>query len=100
MKVSRLLSIRYLIATIAIPLVLLYPALIYFDLAGMGGYEGFASLEIMKEYGAWSSAANGHAPTYPIFAGLYAAWLLSLANLPVALIILIGQLIRKGKGKG
>ena len=100
MRDSRQLLVGYLVATIAIPFVLLYPALIYGDLAGMGGYDGFASPEMMIEYGAWASATSGHAPAYLIFAGLYAIWLLSLANLPVASIILIGQVIRKGKDQG
>ncbi len=99
MKDSRQLLIRYLVATIVTPLVLLYPALIYLDLAGLGGYDGFASPEVMIEYGAWSSVTSGHAPIYHVFAGLYVAWLLSLANLPVALIVLIGQAIRRDKGR-
>jgi hypothetical protein len=100
MKDSRQLLIGYLVATIAIPFVLLYPTLIYLDLAGMGGYDGFASPEMMKEYGAWSPVTNDHAPIYLILGGLSIVWLLSLVNLPVALIVLIGQVTRKGKGQG
>jgi hypothetical protein len=61
----------------------LYPALIFYDLAGMGGYDGFASPAMMVEYGAWAST-SGSSLVYTLFNITYFLWLLSLVNIPIA----------------
>jgi hypothetical protein len=89
----------YLVGTITLPIVLLYPALIFSDLAGMGGYDRFATLNMMTEHGVWAPVAHGHTPVYFIFAGAYLIWLLSVANLPIAAVGLISRLARKANSK-
>jgi hypothetical protein len=95
MKDSRLFLATYLAGTLLFPVALLYPALIYGDLAGMGGYDGYASPEMMTEYGVWKSVASDHTPIYFIFAGTSLIWLLSVVNLPIAVVIVMSRLIQK-----
>jgi hypothetical protein len=73
----------YLIITGILPIILYYPALISWDLSGMGGYDGFASPSMMERYGAWSATEEITAG-YLLFSGLYLMWLISLVNLPLA----------------
>ena len=67
-------------------MLLLYPAWIYYDLAGMGGYDGFASLEMMRKYGAWSSNIV-NSVEYIAFSILTVLWLFSLLNIPIAALL-------------
>jgi hypothetical protein len=76
----------YFVLSVALPIILLYPALIYGDLSGMGGYDGFASLEMMTKYGSWVSDAT-NSVGYIFFSGLNILWLLSLINIPIAVIL-------------
>lgn len=85
----------YLIATVALPILLLYPALIYYDLAGMGGYDGFASPALMMEHGAWAPAGSAPTVTFRAFEALSCIWALSLANLPIGAVALIGHVARR-----
>jgi len=91
-KRSRLILITYLAGAIVLPILLLYPALIYNDLAGMGGYDGFATHKMMAEHGVWTP---GHTSVYHIFAWAYRVWFLSIVNLPIAVVVLIVRFARK-----
>jgi hypothetical protein len=86
----------YWAVTIAAPIALLYPALVYLDLAGMGGYDGFASPRMMELYGIGASTASHYVLIYYVFGMIYVGWLLSALNLPVALAILV---CRAGRSK-
>lgn len=73
----------YLIITGILPIILFYPAMIYGDLSGMGGYDGFATPAMMERYGAWSETEE-MTVGYLLFTGLHVVWLISLVNLPLA----------------
>ena len=81
----------YLAIVVACCLLFAYPAWVYSDLAGMGGYDGFASPAMMREHGAWRDEA-GHTSIYRIFLAMYLVWLLSLANLPVAVVLSVRRI--------
>jgi hypothetical protein len=83
MKTHTRRFIIYLAITGVFPVLLLYPSLIYWDLAGMGGYDGFASSTMMEQHGVWS-ATDEHPVVYYIFNGCFLLWCLSLVNLPIA----------------
>ena len=87
----------YLILTGALPVLLLYPSLVYLDLSGMGGYDGFASTAMMERHGMWS-ATNGHTAFYFVVNGIFLLWCLSCVNLPIALIV-IGRRIQRTSHK-
>jgi hypothetical protein len=86
-----------LILAFVLSIGLLYPALIHADLAGMGGYDGFASREMMLKHGVWSSAASGRTMVYYLFAGAHLLWLLSAVILPLGAVILVRQLFEERK---
>jgi hypothetical protein len=86
---SRAIRITYLAVTISVPILLLYPLLVYGDLMGMGGYDGFASPSMMEKYGVWGTTSNVPPITNFVFLGLTITWLLSLANLFIAAIIFV-----------
>lgn len=77
-------AVVYLVATLLAPVLFLYPA-------GMGGYDGFATPQMMLKHGAWAPADSPASLVYRAFEGLYLLWLLSLLNLPVALTMLSGE---------
>jgi hypothetical protein len=78
----------YLIITGTLPIILFYPAMIYGDLSGMGGYDGFATPAMMERYGAWSAAEEMTAG-YLLCTGLYVVWLISLVNFPLAGVLVL-----------
>lgn len=77
-----------MIGTGILPILLWYPAMIYLDLAGIGGYEGFASISMMEQHGIWSSR-DSHSIIYYVFNGLYFLWCVTLINLPVAFVLIV-----------
>lgn len=89
----------YVISTGVLPILLFYPAMIYRDLAGMGGYDGFASISMMERHGAWS-VNESSTGIYHIFEGLSLLWLLSLINLPVGGGIALALILKKYWGLG
>jgi hypothetical protein len=99
MKGSRLILMTYLVGTIVLPIILLYPALVYYDLSGMGGYDGFASPEMMMKHGAWKPAESGDTLIYLVFAGASLLWLLSAANLPIAVGIIVRRYVCRKNSK-
>ena len=94
---SRSILIAYLAVTAVFSVALFYPAMVYYDLAGMGGYDGFASPEMMLKHGAWAPATSGHTFVYHAFEALALLWLLALMNLPVAALAVIRHSIRRRK---
>jgi hypothetical protein len=78
------LTLLYFALSLAVPLGLLYPALVYSDLAGLGGYDGFATPAMMLEHGAWATT-NSRSLVYTLFSIVNWVWLLSLMNTPVAI---------------
>ncbi|GAK52392.1 hypothetical protein U14_03643 [Candidatus Moduliflexus flocculans] len=80
----------YFICSGLFPLLLWYPSMIFMDLAGMGGYDGFASVSFMEKYGVWSSQ-DSHAVVYYFFNAIFIFWAASLINIPVALILLLKE---------
>ena len=98
MKLNRILLVIYLVGTIVIPFLLSYPSMIYLDLAGMGGYDGFASREMMMEHGVWSSAER-RTFVYLVFQAVYRVWLLSIANLPIAIGVIIKKVMQRRKSQ-
>ena len=52
---KRVLEVVYFLLSAELPILLLYPALVYGDLSGMGGYDGFATAEMMITYGSWAT---------------------------------------------
>lgn len=93
MITRRSLVLAYLAATLISCLILAYPAMIYYDLAGQGGYDGFASPRMMREHGVWREE-TGHTPTYYAYLGMSLCWLLSVVNLPFAAMLLIRSVAR------
>ncbi len=87
----------YLFLTVSLPILLLYPLLVYGDLMGMGGYDGFASPDMMKKYGVWSITSNVPPITEFIFGGLSIVWFLSLANLLIAILFMLRSFFIRGK---
>ena len=82
--------------TLAFFIGLFYPAMVYVDLAGMGGYDGFASSEMMLNHGAWRGNADPPTAVYLMFAALYAGWLLSPISLVFGSLLLgIAAVFRK-----
>lgn len=77
------LILFYFVLSIVVPLALLYPAFVYGDLAGTGGYDGFASPAMMLKDGVWATT-NGRSLVYTVFGIANCVWLLSLINIPVA----------------
>jgi hypothetical protein len=60
---------------------LFYPAMVYLDLAGMEGYDGFASPQMLLDHGAWRADAGPPTAVYRILAAIHVTWLLSLVSL-------------------
>jgi hypothetical protein len=89
--------IFYVIVTGVLPVLLAYPSLIYLDLAGMGGYDGFASVAMMEKHGVWSSTED-QTMFYYAFGGLYILWCISLVNLPIALVVILRKFQKKRQG--
>jgi hypothetical protein len=83
------------ILSLTLAILLLYPALMYYDLEGMGGYDGFVSPEMMVESGAWASSTSSQGPLYYALAGAAVLWLLSMASLSVAIIRSLVRLARR-----
>lgn len=83
----------YFVMSLLLPLCIVYPAMIYLDLAGMGGYDGFASPNMMLEHGTWR-ALNKVTLVHRIMNGIYLLWLFSLLNL----LILIGYCLISRRG--
>ncbi|MCP4543382.1 MAG: nitrile hydratase subunit beta [Chloroflexi bacterium] len=98
MKRNCVLLVIYLIGTIVIPFLLFYPSMIYLDLAGMGGYDGFASHEMMMRHGIWS-ATERRTFVYLVFQVVYFVWLLSIANFPIAIGVIIKKVVQRQKGQ-
>jgi hypothetical protein len=82
----------YLVLSVLLPIVLLYPTLIYTDLAGMGGYDGFASHSMMTEHGLWAPANGLPSPVYVLFASIALLWFLSVVNLGVAGVLAVKRI--------
>ena len=81
----------YLTLAAALSIGLFYPYLVYTDLAGMGGYDGFASREMMLEHSAAWSGTSGPSIAYYVFAGFALLWALSFLRIPVSLVLLMRQ---------
>jgi hypothetical protein len=88
MKKQHVRFIVYLVMTGACPILLLYPSFVYLDLAGMGGYDGFASPMMMEQQGMWS-ATGGHTMVFYALNGCFLLWILSLVNLPIACVVTV-----------
>lgn len=98
MKPIRSVWIFYFFVSIVLAVALLYPTLIYYDLSGMGGYDGFASPTFMAENSTWATAESTHTSMYYLFQTLSVLWLISLINAFIGIVILVKNLVRwKGK---
>jgi hypothetical protein len=75
--------------------VLFYPALIYYDLSGMGGYDGFASPMMIAEHSAEMSTDDTRTSIYYLFQVINFLWLASLVNLVIGIVIFVDHLIRR-----
>jgi hypothetical protein len=62
------------VMSLAVCIGLFYPAMVYPDLAGMGGYDGFASPKMMLDHGAWRADAERPKAVYLMFAAIYVTW--------------------------
>ena len=88
--------IIWIAVTLAFFIALFYPAMVYLDLAGMGGYDGFAPSEMMLNHGAWRENADPPTAVYLMFAAIYAAWLFSPISLGLGSLLLgIAAVFRK-----
>ncbi len=87
MKKSCLRFAMYVLFAILFPVLLWYPAMMYLDLAGMGGYSGFANVSMMETHGCWSSS-DSHTVVYYAFHVIYVFWCGSLIHLPVTFVLI------------
>ena len=78
----------YLVLSILLPILLVYPALIYADLAGFGGYDGFAIPNMMVDHGVWPSAGE-ESIVYRLFNAAYCLWLPSVLNATFAVFVYV-----------
>ena len=81
MRLKRRGKIAWFVVSLFFFMGLFCPAMVYLDLAGMGGYDGFASPQMKLDHGAWRADANRPTTVYLIFAAIYVTWLLSLVSL-------------------
>ena len=84
----------YFVVTSFLPFVLLYPALMYAEFLGMGGYDGFIRKEWTSVAGVWAIEPETLIITR-LLSIVYYLWFVSIANLPLALIIFVYSMIRK-----
>jgi hypothetical protein len=81
MSMNRRGKIAWFVVSLVVFIGLFYPAMVYLDLAGMGGYDGFASPQMKLDHGAWRADANRPTTVYLILAAIHVTWLLSLVSL-------------------
>jgi hypothetical protein len=81
MSMNRRRKTAWFVVSLIVFIGLFYPAMMYLDLAGMGGYDGFASSQMMLDHGTWRADADRPTAVYLIFAAIYVTWLLSLVSL-------------------
>jgi len=81
MRLKRRGKIAWFVVSLVVFIGLFFPAMVYLDLAGMGGHDGFASPQMMLDHGAWRADADRPTTIYLIFAAMHALWLLSLVSL-------------------
>ncbi len=86
MRKTNLIFTLYLFGTGIFSVLLWYPSMIYLDLSGMGGYDGFASVSMMEQHGVWSST-DSHTFVYYILNGAFLIWCVSLINLPFVFVL-------------
>ena len=90
MKKGSRFFIGYVAMTLLLPVLLLHPTLIYYDLAGMGGYDGFASAELMLQHGSWNPRTTGTI-VYYFFAAASVGWILSVVNAFLCIVMLAAR---------
>jgi hypothetical protein len=81
MSMNRGGKIAWFVVSFVVFIVLFYPTMVYLDLAGIGGYDGFTSPQMMLDHGAWRAEADRPTIVYRILAAIHVTWLLSLVSL-------------------